>query len=341
MTRRTVLLLFGGESPEHDVSLMSARNIYGAMDNSKYEVLLGYIDRHGKWWLLDSWQEDLSNHGGVQLIAALGSRSFVTMPGSNIIRPDIIYPALHGNNAEDGALQGLAQLLHVPIVGSSIAAHAICWDKHITKQLLRANDIAVVPWRYVAEYQPVPHYDEVVKTLQSQKLFVKPSQAGSSIGVSQVDTADKFTSAIAKALKYSPGALIEPAVSGRELEVAVLGNPPTHQTSGVSEIRPESGFYDYESKYDSSSQVSIIDEAELSSQQRQQIRTVASDAYRLLGCRGLARVDFFLADDGELYLNEVNTLPGFTSSSQYPKLWHHQGMRYPELIDKLIDFALH
>ncbi|HEY0965485.1 MAG TPA: D-alanine--D-alanine ligase family protein [Candidatus Saccharimonadales bacterium] len=339
MSRQTVLLLFGGESSEHDVSIMSARNVYAAMDGEKYDVLLCYIDRTGKWWLLDNWQENLDEHGGVRLAAVPGSGSFITIPGDKVVHVDIAFPVLHGENGhEDGAVQGLMNLTHIPVIGCSLGASAVCWDKLYTKQLLVANNISVTPYVAYRKGETMPSYDELALRL-STELFVKPTVAGSSVGVSKVHSEAELQPAIEAALEHSMTVLIEKAVVGRELEVAVLGNPPNHQTSGVGEIIPGEEFYSYEDKYSPDSKAQVLTRADLSDDLRDQIKAVAYDAYSVLGCEGLARVDFLVAESGKIYVNELNTLPGFTNISQYPKLWSEQSIRYSELIDRLIELA--
>ena len=341
MYRKTVLLIFGGESPEHDVSIMSARNIYAAMDNEKYDVRLCYIDKHGKWWLLNDWVDDVQhNHSGVQIAAVPGTKSFITLPGNNIVKPDVLYVAVHGDSAEDGALQGLAQLLHTPVVGSDVLGHAICWDKLLTKQIVQIVGVPVTPYITYNRGTEIPLYSQCSEKLGSDILFVKPTRAGSSIGVSRVTTAEDFQPAVELAARYSDKVLIEKAIVGRELEVAILGNPPHHKTSGVGEIIPKNAFYSYEEKYAETSQTQVLSKTELDDATAQTIRKYASDAFQALGCKGQARVDFLLGDDGTPYLSEVNTLPGFTDISQYPKLWHEQGIKYPQLIDRLIELAL-
>ena len=338
MNRKTVLLLFGGESSEHDISIMSARNVYAAMDNEKYEVHLSYIDRRGKWWLLDGWPTDLEQHGGVQLTPVPGSGAFLTIPGNRPLRVDVLFPVLHGENGhEDGAVQGLANLAHIPVVGSGLGASAVCWDKLYTKQLLAQNGIPVVPYVVYRVGESIPVYEDVVRKV-GEPLFVKPTVAGSSIGVSKVHNEAEFTPAIEKAAKHGSVVLIEKAITGQELEVAVLGNPPTHQESGVGEIIPGEEFYSYEDKYAPDSKAQIKTKADISEERRREIQEISHKAYQLIGCRGLARVDF-LSNDAGVYLNEFNTLPGFTNISQYPKLWQDQGISYAQLVDKLIQLA--
>lgn len=340
MNRMTVLLLFGGESSEHDVSISSARNVYAAMDNSKYDIKIGYIDRQGKWWLLDNWQDNLAEHGGVQLAAVPGAQSFLTIPGDNVVPVDVIFPVLHGKNGEDGTVQGLADMSHIPIVGCGVEASALAMDKHATKRLLQAEAIAVVDWLSVSAADLEVSQEKVEAACGPAPWFVKPSRAGSSVGVSKVKSYDELATAVAKALEHDDLVLIEKSVEGRELEVAVLGNPPQHDASGVGEIIPGAEFYDYDDKYAADSNSNIVLNAELPPELAELIRQTAKKAYETIGCRGLARVDFLLGEDGTAYLNEINTLPGFTNISMYPKLWQQRGMRYPELVDRLIQLAV-
>jgi D-alanine-D-alanine ligase len=339
MSRQTVLLIFGGESSEHDVSIMSARNVYAAMNDDKYNVELCYIDRNGKWWLLETWQENIGDHGGEQLAPVPGSGSFLAVPSMRPLHVDVLFPVLHGENGhEDGAVQSLANLVHVPVIGCGVGASIVCWDKLYTKQLLAENAITVVPYIMYRASDELPRYQDVMAKLGSI-LFVKPTVAGSSIGVSKVHNEAEFQPALELALEHSSQVLIEKAIEGRELEVAVLGNPPHHKESGVGEILPGKEFYDYEDKYATDSKAQVITNAEMPDELRGKIRRVAHRAYEVLGCRGLARVDF-LVDGDKIYVNELNTLPGFTSISQYPKLWAEQGISYSSLIDQLIDLAL-
>lgn len=341
MSRQTVLLLFGGQSSEHDVSIMSARNVYAALDSDKYEVKLTYIDKRGKWWLLDSWKENLSEHGGVQLVAALGMGCFMTLPGNTIIPIDVALPIMHGPNGhEDGALQGLFALMNIPVVGSGIGASAVSWDKRYTKQVLEVNGILVAPYRVHQYGDETPVYSDISAQLESDILFVKPTTSGSSVGVSKVQSEAEFLPAIEEALKYSDVILIEKAITGRELEVAVLGNPPSHQESGVGEIIAGEEFYNYQDKYSSNSTAQVVPHADIPSELSDEIRRIAHRAYEIIGCRGLARIDFLVSDNDEVIINEFNTLPGFTSISQYPKLWGEQDIKYPELIDRIIALAL-
>lgn len=339
MSRQTVLLLFGGESSEHDVSISSARNVYAAIDNAKFEVILGYIDRQGKWWLLDRFDDEITTHSAPQLAPVLGSGSFVTFPSSRIVSPDVVLPILHGKNGEDGSVQGLSQLLHIPIVGCDMTASAICMDKVATKEILMTRHIPVVPYEVHRQGDKMPDFNHLGVNLGSP-MFVKPARAGSSVGVSKVYSEEELAAALELAHKHDTVALIEQGISARELEVAVLGNPPDHKVSVVGEIMAGDEFYSYDAKYSATSTSKAMIPADLDETAAARIRKMAGDVYVALGCKGLARIDFFLADDGKLYVNEVNTLPGFTNISMYPKLWRQEGLMYPSLIEALISAAL-
>lgn len=338
MNRTRVLLLFGGESSEHDVSISSARNVYAAIDNESFDVSLGYIDHHGKWWLLKSFDMQISTHGAHQLVPALGSKGFITLPDQRIVQPDVILPILHGRNGEDGSVQGLAQLLHIPIVGCDVTASAIGMDKVASKEIAAANHITIVPYEVHHVSDETPEFHKLTMTLGCP-LFVKPSRAGSSVGVSKVYSEEDFNDALKKAHEHDTTVLIEQAITARELEVAVLGTPPHHQVSEVGEIVTEADFYSYDDKYTNGTSRTEIP-ADIDEGISKGIRHMARTIYEVLGCSGLARVDFFLDEEGKVYFNEINTLPGFTNISMYPKLWRHDGIAYPELIERLIHDAL-
>ena len=338
MKRLTILMLFGGESSEHDVSLNSAKNIYTAIDKEKYHVLLGYIDRNGKWWLRDSWDD--SSHK-TQLSLIPGCKLISTIPHTENITVDVIFPVLHGKMGEDGTVQGLAAVAHIPIVGCDVEASALCMNKDATKRLAEAAGIPVVPWVTLTRSDDETNIRRKVKSLDVVgPWFVKPARAGSSVGVSKVVTLDAMPAAVENALLHDDLVLIEVAVAGRELEVAVLGNPPAHKASGIGEIIPGSVFYDYDDKYSPDSSSTTRLDARLPKALERVIRQHAKDAYAALGCRGLARIDFLLSDELVPYLNEINTLPGFTDISMYPKLWQHKGMSQPDLVERLIELAL-
>jgi D-alanine-D-alanine ligase len=339
MQRATVLLVFGGESSEHDVSISSARNVYAAIDNERYEVLLGYIDQAGKMWLIPRMNETSITDGALQMAAVPGSGSFVTFPNSHVLKPDVILPILHGKNGEDGSIQALGQLVHIPVVGCDMTSSALCMDKVATKEILQTNAIPIVPYEIHHVGESLPAFSQLELKLGSP-LFVKPSRAGSSVGVSKVFSEEELESALHLAHEHDDVALIERGINARELEVAVLGNPPHHRISCVGEIRSGGEFYSYDAKYSSSSASEVDIPARIDASEVVILQSLASKVFTVLGCRGLARIDFFMDENRTIYVNEVNTLPGFTNISMYPKLWKHEGVSYAELIDTLISSAL-
>lgn len=341
MKRPTVLLVYGGESSEHDVSLASAKNVYGAVDRQLYSVRLCYIDKDGNWWLHDEWLDEPDGAGKIRLAVVPGTKTLTTVPDNEPIDIDVIFALLHGKNGEDGTMQGLAQMAHIPMVGCNVESSAVCMNKDVTKRLVSAAGTKVVPWSVVRPEDDVASLMERATSVsKTGPWFVKPSRAGSSVGVSKVTELAQLESAVATAFKHDTLVLIEAAVSGRELEVAILGNPPSHRASGVGEIIPGSEFYDYDDKYSPASSSRAVLNASLPGSLSEAIRKQALDAYAALGCTGLARVDFLLSDEQVPYMNEVNTLPGFTDISMYPKLWNEAGMTQEQLVSRLIELAL-
>lgn len=340
MKRITVLMLYGGESSEHEVSINSARNVAQALSAEKYDVLYGYIDRRGKWWLQPSWK-DSDFDTSVQLVVAPGTGNVLTVPKSKVLTIDVIFPVLHGKMGEDGTVQGLARIAHIPMVGCDVESSAVCMNKDAAKRLVEAAGVPVVPWLTVTTSDDMSNVKRRARVLsKTGPWFVKPARAGSSVGVTRVVDLNDIELAISNALKHDVTVLIETAVIGRELEVAVLGNPPSHKASAVGEIIPGSEFYDYDDKYSSESSSRTVLDAQLPKALTRVIRQHALDTYAALGCRGLARVDFLLSDELVPYMNEVNTLPGFTDISMYPKLWQSKGVSQSELVDRLIELAL-
>ncbi len=339
MQRTTVLLLFGGESSEHTVSISSARNVFAALDDTKYDVILGYIDQTGKWWLLDNLSDQIDAGNMPQLVPILGTGNFMTVPDNEIITPAVILPILHGANGEDGTVQGLARLMHIPIVGCGLAASAICMDKVITKQLLEHDNIKTVPYTLHINGEARPSFGQLSSQLGSP-LFVKPARSGSSVGVSKVSNDDELSTALNTAHQHDTKVLIEKAIVARELEVGMLGSGSTARVSSIGEIKPDGEFYSFESKYDGASQTQVVIPADITLEMSEEIKTITARVYKVLGCEGLSRIDFFLSDDNTLYVNEINTMPGFTSISMYPKLWRQEGLTYSRLIDSLINVAL-
>lgn len=336
MSKIHVLLAYGGQSSEHEVSLASARNVFAALDNTKYDISTCLIDKQGSWWLQETISDD--HTGSQQLLPVLGQQKFVTLPDHKIIQPDVLLPILHGQNGEDGTVQGLAQLLGIACAGPSLLSAAVTMDKDMTKRLLAHAGIPVVPWKKWLIHDEAPTYEAVVAELGTD-VFVKPASAGSSIGVSHVKSGESWGEVLHLAAESSEVVLIEKTVNGREIEVAVLGN--THpRATAPGEIVAGEDFYTYEDKYGAESASQVMIPADLSEAVQAQLKDYALRAYTVTEGRGMARVDFFITEDGSIFLNEINSIPGFTNISMYPKLWRHEGIIYPELISQLIDLAL-
>ena len=333
MSKTNLLIVFGGESAEHEVSIRSARNVFDALDKEKYDVALCYIDREGKWWHATDVSEEGRTDERLEPILGEG----MLQRASGEIRPDVLVPILHGPNGEDGSVQGLAQLLHVPILGCGIIGSAVCMDKDVAKRLLLQAGVPVVDYMLYRRGEDVPTYDEVAAKL-GEVVFVKPANMGSSVGVNRATDAESFGKAMTEAGKHDRKILIERAIVGRELECAVLGNDHP-EASVVGEILPGDEFYSYEEKYADDSKTKTSAHIDLPAGASDKIRLTAVQAYKALECRGLSRVDFFLAEDGQIYINEINTLPGFTSISMYPQLWEASGLSYSALLDRLVELA--
>ncbi len=335
---KNLVIICGGVSAEHEISIRSTRNILQAVDRSKYNVLLIGIAKSGKWYQLS--EEDLGeviDDRGDQVMVRPGSSDcFLTSNGS--LGPvDIIFPVLHGPNGEDGTVQGMFELLNVPYVGPGVLGSSVSMDKDVAKRLLKYASVPVAKWITVRRDEKPPNYIEVTHEL-GPITFVKPANMGSSVGVSRVTNEEELERAYAEAFKHDNKVLIEESIKGRELECAVKGNQ-NPLASGVGEV--QSGeFYSYSEKYDSGSVAEVIIPAEVSAADLSNLRNIAIRAYKALGCEGLARVDMFLTTYGEVLVNEVNTMPGFTSISMYPKLWEEEGIEYSRLIDELVDLAI-
>ena len=346
MTKLTVGILCGGTSGEHEVSLLSAFNIQQALDREKYEVVLVGIDKQGGWFLGqdESFLIDVQDVRKAHLdssvpVAHSGSRELVPNTLGDAIREvDVFFPITHGKLGEDGALQGLLELLGKPYVGCDVTGSALCMDKDVSKRLLQAAGIPITKFHTLRNPDDLG-YDEAVAALGTP-LFVKPAREGSSLGVTKVRNAEQYAEALCTAFALDRKVLVEEAVVGREIECSVLGNNHPKAAPVLGEITPRHEFYSYEAKYVDENGAELIVPAPVAPETAEQIRAAAVQAFKTTECRGMARVDFFLRKDGSFVLNELNTLPGFTNISMYPRLWVESGVPYPELLDRLITLAL-
>lgn len=349
--RLRVAILFGGKSAEHEISLLSAKTIVEAMDRKKYQVILIGIDKKGQWYLNEA-SRSLLRAGGPKLVqspkasdpVALApgkkTKQLVSLSSRRTLGPvDVVFPVLHGPFGEDGTVQGLLKLANVPFVGAGVLGSAVGMDKDVMKRLLR--DAGIRTARFLVWHRSsagAMEFEEVARQLGAP-FFVKPANLGSSVGISKVKDRNQFEQALKEAFQYDPKILLEESIHGREIECSVLGND--HPIASVpGEIIPRHEFYSYEAKYLDENGAAFEIPAKLPGPMVKEIQDLALKTFKALCCEGMARVDFFLRDDREVIVNEINTIPGFTKISMYPKLWEASGISYPELIDRLIRLAL-
>lgn len=350
MKKIRVAILYGGRSAEHQISLLSAKNVVDSIDRDKFEPVLIAIDKSGKWHYRDEAMSLLHpddpkkiaiDNIGVEVVLSHNTddhRLLKVNTEESLEKIDVIYPVLHGTYGEDGSVQGLAKLANLPCVGCGILGSALGMDKDIMKKILRDAGIGIADFFTFRKYKQNPSYQEVVDRLGNE-LFIKPANLGSSVGVSFVTNEEEFNAAIALGFKYDRKVIVEEKIVGREIEVAVLGNDePLASIAG--EIIPKSSWYSFENKYVDAEGARLAIPAELDDATMDAIRQLAIDTYTQLECSGMTRVDFFMKEDGSFIINEVNTLPGFTSISMYPKLWEYSGIPQKELITKLIEYAI-
>lgn len=351
MARTRVGIIFGGTSSEHEVSLQSAKNILDALDRDRFEPVLIGIDKQGQWHLSQPGTFLLNADDPARIALHRSGTSLSVHPGAEqaplcpsdasaaLGQIDVVLPIVHGPLGEDGALQGLLRMANLPFVGSSVLGSAMAMDKDVAKRLLRDAGLQVAPWLCLRRHQAATVDVEAIITQLGLPLFVKPANQGSSVGVSKVKDADGFAAALELALRYDHKVLVESAVVGREIECAVLGNAQP-QASVCGEVVLHDEFYAYDTKYINADGADVVVPADIDGDTQARIQQVALQAYQVLECAGMARVDVFLTGSGGIVINEINTLPGFTRISMYPKLWGASGVDYATLIMRLIELAL-
>ena len=342
-----VAILFGGKSAEHEISLISARNIVEAIDKKKYEIVGIGIDKQGRWYLdegarlLHGKEQSKVEFSDAKNAAAVlpgnTPTPMVRRDGAGFGAVDVVFPILHGPFGEDGTVQGLLKLANVPFVGASVLGSAVGMDKDVMKRLLRDAKIPTPNFLAFARSNKISFAK--VRNILGMPLFVKPANLGSSVGISKVTKPAQFSAAVKEAFRYDNKIIIEEFIRGREIECSVLGNEkPIASLPG--EIIVQHDFYSYDAKYLDEKGARLEIPAKLPKQVVKNIREMALRAYRTLCCEGMARVDFFVRSNGQVLVNEINTIPGFTKISMYPKMWEASGISYSRLIDRLIGLAL-
>lgn len=346
--KKNVVVIFGGDSSEHDVSCVSAMTVIKNMDTEKYNVILVGITKEGKWLLVDreqdiedgSWRE---GEVGAFISPDTTTRSLVILAEGTykLQRVDVIFPVLHGMNGEDGTVQGLFELSKIPYVGCGVLASAVSMDKVYTKKIVEELGIDQARFVHVSEndFEDLKEAMDRVEAKLEYPVFVKPSCAGSSKGVSKASSRKELEDALYEAVKHDRNILVEEMITGREVECAVLGDRKEVKTTCVGEILAAADFYDFDAKYNNAESRTVID-PEMPEESKQTIREAAEKVFRAVDGFGCSRVDFFLEESGRVVFNEINTLPGFTSISMYPMLWKACGVDTPVLIDTLIDQAM-
>ena len=337
MTQKiNVGIIFGGKSAEHEVSLQSAKNVVLALDKEKYNPILIGIDKAGKWLLSGQSQLLIENHSP----ELSGPLSTAVLPSSEIFESnkiDVAFPILHGTFGEDGTVQGLLKLAGVPFVGASVLGSAVGMDKDVMKRLLRDAGVPIA--NFLIFNKPQDAVFEVIINELGLPFFVKPANLGSSVGVFKVHNKEEFDEAIKGAFEYDTKIIVEENIVGREVECSVLGNE-NPMASTVGEVIPSHEFYSYEAKYLDEKGALLTIPADLPKDIINKVRELAVKTYKVLCCEGMGRVDCFVKNNGEVIVNEINTIPGFTKISMYPKLWDVSGVSYSELLDKLIKLAI-
>jgi D-alanine-D-alanine ligase len=349
--RLRIALLFGGRSAEHDVSVLSAGNVFRALDPGRYDVVPIAITRAGAWLLCsiedNAFPSAVPENGPHVALVPGGSGRLLVMPegegraADQSLAVDVVFPVLHGPFGEDGTVQGAAELAGVAYVGSGVLGSAAAMDKDVAKRLMRDSGLPVASFLGFA-LGDAPSFEAVTAKL-GRPVFVKPARLGSSVGISKAATREEFEVAVAEAFRHDRKILVEEYVRGREIECGVLeGEDGSLFVSLPGEIVPTNrhAFYSYEAKYLDENGAMIKAPADLPDDVRDSVRKLSAEAFRALTCEGMARVDFFLREDGKLLVNEVNTLPGFTNISMYPKALEASGVSYPDLVDRLIRHAL-
>ncbi|MEG0019790.1 MAG: D-alanine--D-alanine ligase family protein [Oscillospiraceae bacterium] len=352
MAKIKVCVIFGGASSEHEVSLMSAKSIIDNISTDKYEVVKVGITKKGRWLFFPGSTDEIITdiwHEHADCVPCLISpdrttKGLIKICDGQVIfeKIDVVLPVLHGKNGEDGTIQGLLELSGIPYCGCGIFSSAVCMDKVFANIIFDKLGIERCKWDYMraCDSDKLEEFETELCEKLGYPMFVKPSRSGSSVGISRVSNKEELKSAVNLALAHDTKVVFEEYVDGQEVECAVFGNIPSLQASDVGEIGASAAFYDYDDKYKSGTSKTYIP-AHLDKDVREKIRVIAKQAYTALDCAGLARVDFFVErSTGRILMNEINTLPGFTTISMFPKLMQHTGMSYSALVDGIIQLGL-
>ncbi|HSQ88497.1 D-alanine--D-alanine ligase family protein [Romboutsia sp.] len=351
MDKLNVALIFGGKSGEHEVSLASSASIYTHIDKNKYNVFTIGITKDGRWMYYEGSEENIKNGEWVNLanknveinLVPVGNREVgIVFEDGRVEKIDVLFPVLHGPYGEDGTIQGLFEISQIPYVGCGVLASSVGMDKLICKKVFSQIGLPQVNYTYTNKWSFNKNIEAELNNIESKlnyPIFVKPANLGSSVGISKANNREELLNGINEALKFDARIVLEQGIDAREIEVSVLGNDEV-KASIAGEIKPAKDFYDYEDKYINGASTYDIP-ANINDVDMENIRRMAIEAFKGIDGKGLSRVDFFIdKNSGEIFINEINTLPGFTSISMYPKMWEATGLEYSSLIDSLIELAL-
>ncbi len=340
MSKTKVAILYGGRSVEHGVSINSAKNIFEFIDKDKFEAFPIGISKKGVWYLTPAVDKEMEKGSPLQLQLNPGNPTFKTKEGKEF-NVDVVFPVLHGTDGEDGSIQGLLKAMELPMVGTGVLGSAMSMSKLVTKRLLKEAGVPVTKFKAVSFDQKDTLKFPELEAEFGLPFMVKAASLGSSVGISKVKTEADFIVAVKEAFRYDDTLLIEQYVKGREIECAILGNyPPQASLPGEIIINPKYEFYTFDAKYVDGEAVRIDVPAKLDSSIAEKIRELSIKTYQALHCEDFSRIDLFLSDDGKIYINEINTIPGFTNSSMYPMMWKDRGVSFTELISKLIALCI-
>ena len=340
-----LVILFGGYSTEHNISIISARSVVKNIDKNKYNIFLIGITRNRKWTLIE--ENEIENIDSVpeinqDLNISLNGTKPNIKTGDKEFQVDCVFPVLHGIGGEDGSIQGFLESLDIPYVGCDVESSSVCMNKSLTKRVLDSYGIKQVKYYNFDKHSYYQSKEMLIEYISNNfylPMFIKPVHCGSSIGISKVKELNNLENALDSAFSYEREIIVEQGINGRDIECSVLGDYKTISASDIGEIIPKRDFYDYSAKYEDPSTLLKIP-ADISEKLKEEIRKISIQSFKVLRCYGMARVDFLLErNTNEIFLNEINTIPGFTSISMYPKLWECSGLSYTKLIDKLIELA--
>ncbi|MFN3840879.1 MAG: D-alanine--D-alanine ligase family protein [Cyclobacteriaceae bacterium] len=338
--KKKVAILFGGRSVEHAVSVNSAKNIYEFIDKSIFEPVPIGISTSGQWYLVQSVNKDIEQGKALGLILDPKNAGFMLLSSGDRFKVDIIFPALHGTDGEDGSIQGMLTAMDLPMVGTGVLGSSISMNKIVAKRMLKQAGLPVGDFLSFSVHEKSKIRFEAIEKKLGLPFMVKSASLGSSVGITKVSRKSQFKKALEEAFRYDQEVIIEKFISGREIECAILGNnPPEASNPGEIIVTGDYEFYTFDAKYVDPDAVAIQVPADLDKKTAKRIREISVRAFKTLYCQDFARVDLFLTKKGDVFVNEINTIPGFTNSSMYPMMWNERGIGFQELITRLITLA--